>query len=201
MGLTAVLTVEDMGLRLLAAACCGALLGLDREMRGKAAGLRTHTLIAISCALTTLVALEFYVGLQSAGDDRPVDPVRVIQGVAQAVGFISAGVMFRSGDNVHGATTAAVIWVAGALGIACGAGYYLLAGMALALCLAVTILFTAVMNRLQPPDKGRRPGRDGDDDARERRRARRHPPGRGPGGTGPAGEARIRRIARSSPRG
>ncbi|CAO3399786.1 MgtC/SapB family protein [Azospirillum palustre] len=188
MGLTSVLTAGEIGLRLLAAALCGALLGLDREMRGKAAGLRTHTLISISCALTTLVALELYAGLQATGDERPSDPVRVIQGVAQAVGFISAGVMFRSGDSVRGATTAAVIWVAGALGIACGAGYYMLAGMTLGLCLVVTILFTFLLDRF--PQLGKE---DGDDagKTRKRRGTSRHASRQG----------RIRRIARSSPRG
>lgn len=192
MGLTSVLTAEEIGLRLLAAAMCGALLGLDREMRGKAAGLRTHTLISISCALTTLVALEFYAGLQATGDERPSDPVRVIQGVAQAVGFISAGVMFRSGDSVRGATTAAVIWVAGALGIACGAGYYLLAGMTLGLCLFVTILFTILLDRF--PQLGKEDGDDGGK-GRKRRGASRHSSRRS------ADPGRIRRIARSSPRG
>lgn len=192
MGLTSVLTAEEIGLRLLAAALCGALLGLDREMRGKAAGLRTHTLISISCALTTLVALELYAGLQATGDERPSDPVRVIQGVAQAVGFISAGVMFRSGDSVRGATTAAVIWVAGALGIACGAGYYMLAGMTLGLCLVVTILFTILLDRF--PQLGKE---DGDDagKARKRRRTSRH------SSRHASQQGRIRRIARSSPRG
>ncbi|AWK87671.1 MgtC/SapB family protein [Azospirillum thermophilum] len=133
--------------RLCAAALCGALLGLDREMRGKAAGLRTHTLIAISAAVTTLVALEFD-AVSRAGGEANSDPIRVIQGVAQAVGFISAGVMIRSGDSVHGATTAAVIWMAGALGIACGAGFYVLAGLSLALSLGVTLLFTWVMRRV-----------------------------------------------------
>jgi len=191
MGLTSVLTAEEIGLRLLAAALCGALLGLDREMRGKAAGLRTHTLISISCALTTLVALELYAGLQATGDERPSDPVRVIQGVAQAVGFISAGVMFRSGDSVRGATTAAVIWVAGALGIACGAGYYMLAGMTLGLCLIVTILFTILLDRF--PQFGKEDGDDGGK-GRKRRGVSRH-------SRRSTDLDRIRRIARSSPRG
>ncbi len=153
MGLTEILTTGQIALRLLAAAFCGALLGLDREMRGNSAGLRTHTLIAVSAAVTTLVALAFYADLAEPGREARSDPVRVIQGVAQAVGFISAGVMFRSGDSVHGATTAAVIWVAGALGIACGAGYYRLAGMALGLCLAVTILFSALLHWFPALDK------------------------------------------------
>jgi len=137
-----------MALRLCAAALCGAALGLDREVRGKAAGLRTHTLVAISAAVTTLVALELYEELAHRADSGNMDPTRVIQGVAQAIGFISAGVMIRAGTSVRGATTAAVIWMAGALGIACGAGFYVLAGMALALCLIVTVLFTYAMRWL-----------------------------------------------------
>ncbi|MCW2238023.1 MgtC/SapB family protein [Azospirillum canadense] len=148
MDLNTAIPVGDMALRLCAAAVCGAALGLDREMRGKAAGLRTNTLVAISSALTTLVALELYWDLARDGDVGRMDPTRVIQGVAQAVGFISAGVMFRAGASVHGATTAAVIWMAGALGIACGAGFYVLAGMATALCLLVTVLFTYAMRRM-----------------------------------------------------
>lgn len=148
MDLASAIPVGEMALRLTVAAVCGAVLGLDREMRGKAAGLRTHTLVAISSAVTTLVALELYwelAGGEQAGD---MDPTRVIQGVAQAIGFISAGVMIRAGADVRGATTAAVIWMAGALGIACGAGFYALAGMALALCLIVTIVFTFIMRWL-----------------------------------------------------
>ncbi|UKJ74179.1 MgtC/SapB family protein [Azospirillum brasilense] len=143
MDLSTAIPVWDMAARLAAAAVCGAALGLDREVRGKAAGLRTHTLVAISAAVTTLVALELYWGMAGKGTGGgDMDPTRVIQGIAQAIGFISAGVMFRAGTTVRGATTAAVIWMAGALGIACGAGFYVLAGMALALCLAVTIVFS-----------------------------------------------------------
>ncbi|AWJ83789.1 hypothetical protein TSH58p_09765 [Azospirillum sp. TSH58] len=144
MDLSTAIPVWDMAARLAAAAVCGAALGLDREIRGKAAGLRTHTLVAISAAVTTLVALELYWGMagKGGGGGGDMDPTRVIQGIAQAIGFISAGVMFRAGATVRGATTAALIWMAGALGIACGAGFYLLAGMALALCLAVTIVFS-----------------------------------------------------------
>lgn len=151
MDLNTAISVGEMALRLGAAAVCGAVLGLDREMRGKSAGLRTNTLVAISSALTTLVALELYASLTQSDDEGRMDPTRVIQGVAQAVGFISAGVMFRAGATVRGATTAAVIWMAGALGIACGAGFYVLAGMATALCLFVTVLFTYAMRWLPGP--------------------------------------------------
>ncbi|MDQ2104854.1 MgtC/SapB family protein [Azospirillum isscasi] len=155
MDLSTAIPVWDIAARLAAAAVCGAALGFDREIRGKAAGLRTHTLVAISAAVTTLVALELYWGMagRAGGSGGEMDPTRVIQGVAQAIGFISAGVMFRAGTTVRGATTAAVIWMAGALGIACGAGFYVLAGMALALCLAVMIVFSYAMRWMPEPVK------------------------------------------------
>ena len=159
MDLSTAIPVWDMAARLAAAAVCGAALGLDREVRGKAAGLRTHTLVAISAAVTTLVALELYWGMAGhrgggGGGGGDMDPTRVIQGIAQAIGFISAGVMFPAGTTVRGATTAALIWMAGALGIACGAGFYVLAGMALALCLAVTIVFSYALRWI--PDSVKR---------------------------------------------
>ncbi len=164
MDLSTAIPVWDIAARLAAAAVCGAALGFDREIRGKAAGLRTHTLVAISAAVTTLVALELYWGMagRSGGGRGEMDPTRVIQGVAQAIGFISAGVMFRAGTTVRGATTAAVIWMAGALGIACGAGFYVLAGMALALCLAVTIIFSYVLRWLPDSAKHSDPVKPGD---------------------------------------
>lgn len=125
-------------------------------MRGKDAGLRTHTLVAISAAVTTLVALRMVAEPSIAGSDMHMDPGRVIQGIAQAVGFIAAGVMFRAGATVHGATTAALVWVSGALGIACGAGFFELAGMALGLCLLVTILLS-VVERWLPESPNQRP--------------------------------------------
>ncbi len=133
--------VARLGLAML----CGGLLGLDRELRGKPAGLRTHTLVAISSAATTMVALEF---TGTMGDRAEIDPTRVIQGIAQAVGFISAGVIIREGASVQGATTAAVVWVAGALGIACGAGFYAIALVTLAFALSAVVSLTWLERRI-----------------------------------------------------
>lgn len=129
------LTLTDMALRLLTAALCGAALGFDREARGKAAGLRTHMLVALSSAAATLVAFRMLAESGSTGGD----PTRVIQGIAQAVGFIGAGIVIRAGGAVHGVTSAALIWLAGALGMACGGGYYSVAVLTLAIALAVLI--------------------------------------------------------------
>ncbi|NUB27088.1 MgtC/SapB family protein, partial [Azospirillum brasilense] len=91
MDLSTAIPVWDMAARLAAAAVCGAALGLDREIRGKAAGLRTHTLVAISAAVTTLVALELYWGMAGKGaGGGDMGPPRGLPGIPQAIGFISA---------------------------------------------------------------------------------------------------------------
>ncbi|HYC05189.1 MAG TPA: MgtC/SapB family protein [Azospirillaceae bacterium] len=139
--------VLDTFLRLGAATLLGLVLGLDREFRGKPAGLRTHALVAMSSAATTLVAVEFYT-LSATQDAPDADPIRVIQGIAQAIGFICAGVIIQGrGPNVRNLTTAASLWMAGALGIACGAGFYLIAGMTTALTLFVLIVVGGLEKR------------------------------------------------------
>ncbi|HYE50376.1 MAG TPA: MgtC/SapB family protein [Azospirillaceae bacterium] len=138
----------DTSLRLGVATLLGLLLGLDREVRGKPAGLRTHALVSMSSAVTTLVSLEFY-HMVRAGEAGDADPIRVVQGIAQAIGFICAGVIIQGrGPHVRNLTTAASIWMAGALGIACGGGFYLIAGLATVLTLVVLVVIGAIEQRL-----------------------------------------------------
>lgn len=111
--------VEDIIYRLGIATAAGLLLGLDRELRGIAAGLRTHALVSLSSALITVSAMILYAELSSTTN---IDPLRVVQGLAQAVGFVSAGAVFFARGDVHNLTTAANIWLAAALGIAAGMG-------------------------------------------------------------------------------
>ena len=116
----------DMALRLLLAIALGAIIGYQRERAGKAAGLRTHTLISMGAALFTVVSIFGFSGA--------VDPSRVAAGVVAGVGFIGAGVIFRGmgggGDRVAGLTTAASIWTAAGVGLAAGAGMWLIAVIA-----------------------------------------------------------------------
>jgi len=111
----------DMTLRLLLAIALGAIIGYQRERAGKAAGLRTHTLISMGAALFTVVSIFGFSGA--------VDPSRVAAGVVAGVGFIGAGVIFRGmrGGGVAGLTTAASIWTAAGVGLAAGAGMWLIA--------------------------------------------------------------------------
>ena len=123
----------EMILRLLLAAALGAVIGYQRERAKKPAGLRTHILIALGSALFTVVSIF--------GFANGVDPSRVAAGVVAGVGFIGAGVIFRGmrGDMVVGLTTAASVWVAAAVGLAAGAGMYLVAVIVAAI--TVLVLF------------------------------------------------------------
>ncbi len=125
----------EMFLRLGLAVLIGFLLGLDREMRGVDAGIRTHSLVALSSAMIMVSSLLLFDQLRDEGSAP--DPLRAIQGLSQAIGFIAAGMIFVRGGAVRNMTTAANIWIASAVGIACGAGQYLLvlvgAGLALVL--------------------------------------------------------------------
>lgn len=107
----------EMILRLLLATALGASIGYQRERAGKAAGLRTHILITLGAALFAVVSIFGFSGA--------VDPSRVAAGVVAGVGFIGAGVIFRGEEGVAGLTTAASIWITAAVGLAAGAGLYL----------------------------------------------------------------------------
>lgn len=112
-------------LRIGIALLLGMVLGVDRELRGIAAGIRTHALVCISACVITMSALDLYANVRAHGGHA--DPLRVIQGLAQAIGFIAAGTIFVSGGNVQNLTTAANVWLTTGVGIAAGAGQYRLA--------------------------------------------------------------------------
>jgi putative Mg2+ transporter-C (MgtC) family protein len=107
-------------LRLLLAAVCGAVIGFQREWVKKPAGLRTHILISLGAALFTVVSIYGFSG--------NYDPGRIAAGIVTGVGFLGAGVIFRSmrGDMVMGLTTAASVWIVSAIGLAAGSGLYLI---------------------------------------------------------------------------
>lgn len=131
-----VVTISEILLRLTVATLIGAILGVDRELRAKPAGLRTHALVALGAALVTLTTL-------SLANGSSADPVsRAIQGIIAGVGFLGAGAILkaRDRDEVSGLTTAASIWLVASLGIACGAGYWFAALAALVLALIVLVL-------------------------------------------------------------
>ena len=129
----------ELLLRLGLAAFLGLLLGLDREIKGHDAGIRTHALVALSSAMIMISSLLLFDALRTEGHSP--DPLRAVQGLSQAIGFIAAGIIFVHGGAVKNMTTAANIWVAAAIGIACGAGQYalVLIGAALTVLLVSSV--------------------------------------------------------------
>lgn len=105
---------------LVAFALC-TLVGTERQWRGKAAGIRTHALVGTGSAIFTLVSAYGFHALPGI-EQGPADPARIAAQVVTGVGFLGAGVIFLHKDVVHGLTTAASVWVAAAIGMACGAG-------------------------------------------------------------------------------
>jgi len=155
------ISFEEMLLRFGLASLFGLLLGLDREVRGISAGIRTHMLVSLSSAVTMLFALELFEELSSKGQSDP-DPTRAIQGLAQAIGFLCAGVIFVARGSVRGLTTAASLWMTSAIGMAAGAGQYKIALAAIIYAVAiVTVMWLVVQWK---PTKGRSAQQDSGED-------------------------------------
>lgn len=122
----------DIILRVLAAAGLGALVGYERERSHQPAGLRTHMVLVTGAALA--MSLSLYLGLTGGGD-----PARLAAQVVSGVGFLGAGAILRFGPTVRGLTTAASLWTMAIVGLAAGAGLYLVAG-------AITLLLLIVLS-------------------------------------------------------
>ena len=127
----------EVALRLFAATLIGGCIGLDREVRRKPAGVRTHALVSLGAALVTLVVVRL------SPQAEHVDAVsRAIQGIIAGVGFLGGGAILKSSEHdiVHGLTTAASVWLVASLGIACGVGQWIAALIALAFALMILIV-------------------------------------------------------------
>ena len=130
----------DILVRLLLAAAAGAAIGMERESKERPAGLRTNMLVALAAAVFTVLTFEIHYAFSSNSD-----PVRIIEAVTAGVAFLAAGTIIQSRGAVQGLTTGAAMWMSGALGVCCGAGYYSLAVIATVL----TVLILHVLNRIE----------------------------------------------------
>ena len=136
--------LTQITVRLLIAALLGGILGFEREHKGKAAGVRTHMLVALGAALFVLVPQQ--------GGMAMADMSRVLQGVIAGIGFLGAGAILKLKDEeqVHGLTTAAGIWLTAAIGIACGLGREATAVLSMLLALAILELLPHVVSSRRP---------------------------------------------------
>jgi putative Mg2+ transporter-C (MgtC) family protein len=141
--------------RVVVAAGLGGAVGLERELREREAGFRTHLLVSVGSCLFTLVSAygfnEFLVG---GGNVVRTDPTRIAAQIVTGVGFLGAGAIIRQGFSVRGLTTAATLWVVAAIGMASGAGYFSAAVITTALVLfslwPLRIFAFRVMTRFRP---------------------------------------------------
>ena len=129
------LDAGEIALRLGGALLAGAFIGLDREIKKRPAGLQTHSLVCLGAALAVLA-----VELSSPGNGDATS--RAVQGIITGIGFLGAGVImqYERERRVEGLTTAASIWTAAALGMACGAGHFALAGIGVAAIILVLVV-------------------------------------------------------------
>ena len=129
---------EETALRLSAALIVGTILGLNRELHGKPAGLRTHALVSLGAAVAAIVVLKSPDG-SLATDQNAIG--RVVQGILAGVGFLGAGVILHDpAGHISGLTTAATIWICAVLGLVCGLGYWGVMGIAVVLTALVLVL-------------------------------------------------------------
>jgi putative Mg2+ transporter-C (MgtC) family protein len=120
----------ELALRLVLSVALGAIVGLERELTDKPAGLRTHMLVSLGSCLFTVVSIY----------DFSVDPARIAAGIVAGIGFIGAGTILAGRDRVIGITTAASLWTTAAVGLAVGVGSYVLAVITTALVFAILFM-------------------------------------------------------------
>lgn len=141
--------------RLLLATLYGAVIGFEREWRNRPAGLRTHILVCVAAATFGILTIEIVHAPMFAQEAVKVDPIRVVEAVTAGVAFLAAGSILFSRGEVHGLTTGAGMWLAGAIGVACGLGLWQVAGLATLIVLVVAGLLYRFQPRagLVEPDK------------------------------------------------
>lgn len=134
--------------RLVIAAVLGGIIGFEREAGQHPAGLRTHILVCVAACLFTQLSFEIYRLALTGGSNNP-DPIRAVEAVTAGIAFLGAGVIFTRRRNVHGLTTGAGMWLAGAVGIATALGFYLIALGAAVLALGVLMVLKPIESKLQ----------------------------------------------------
>jgi len=136
------ITDSQVVLRLFLAAVLGGVIGFERQKHNKRiAGLRTHILVTVGSSLIMLVSIYIF---EAYAGKAPVDPARIAAGVVTGIGFLGAGTIIRSGENVQGLTTAASLWTVSGIGLAVGCGFYIAGCTASIIALATLYLLRKI---------------------------------------------------------
>jgi putative Mg2+ transporter-C (MgtC) family protein len=138
--------VLDQAIYLLAAASLGSMIGLEREVHGQPAGLRTHMILSTGAALAAILSISYSQFLSNP--DLPSDPGRIVAQVVSGVGFLGAGAIMKMGVTVKGLTTASSLWTTAIVGIACGSGYLELGAITTVLVFVILTIINKVEKAL-----------------------------------------------------
>ncbi len=131
-------------LRLLGTVVLCGLIGFERELDRRQAGIRTHILIGLASALYCIVMQHLVVSDEFASDRVRTDPIRVVEAVTQGVAFLAAGLVVFHQGNVRGLKTGATMWLSAAIGLACGLGLWVLAVTTTAIAIATIVIFRKI---------------------------------------------------------
>lgn len=131
--------------RLFLAIVLSGIIGFERELHGRPAGLRTHVLVSVGAALVMLISID---GFGGSGD-----PARLAAQVVSGIGFLGAGAIIRDGGDIKGITTAATLWIGGMIGLACGNGYYIGAVATTVFVLLFILLLKPIESRINNKNK------------------------------------------------
>jgi putative Mg2+ transporter-C (MgtC) family protein len=142
---------EVIAVRFVIAAFFGGMIGIEREWRRRSAGLRTHMLTSLAAAVFTVLTSEILHSEMLRNEAARADPVRVIEAVTAGVAFLAAGAIIQGRGSVRGLTTGAGMWLAGALGVAAGLGYFLIGFLASVLGLVVIALLGRIEGVVEKP--------------------------------------------------
>lgn len=134
----------DLSLRLVLAAVLGAMIGAEREIHGHPAGIRTHMLVALGSGLFTVLSIHGF----GQGPGVPIDPTRIAAQIVSGIGFLGAGAILKDGIVIRGLTTAASLWATAAVGMAAGAGEYVIGAVGAGIVLISLWPLNAVAERL-----------------------------------------------------
>ena len=194
-------SIQEAGLRLVLAIVLSGLVGIDRELKHKPLGLRTNMLVALGAASFSLMSMHLVHVLGSGPTEIQIDPGRVMEAIVGAIGFLGAAAIIQGRFELFGATTGASIWVVGAIGMACGFGFYALAALVTAAGMFVlTVLGMITGTGAAIPTIGRRPtgtSRKATDPESGERDDEAQAPGPWRAACGSAWRSRPRRMRRS----
>ena len=135
---------QDTFVKIILTVILSGIIGFEREIRNKEAGLRTHILVGVGSALIVLTSLYLFDIYKTV---TVVDPTRLISGIVTGIGFLCAGAIIRGGNRVSGLTTAATLWIVSGIGMAVGSGAYVASLMVTAVVVCV-LIFVRSMEKM-----------------------------------------------------